>query len=187
MPTKPVEDVVLGCLFTFSPPTRVSQFSKQTAKDNRANPMPSLLNYSAYLDLLHGQFSLPISLNWGWKYAQNFCDLYVMQIYILHASMSDNTFWLERFKIYCTITLAFWFVILIFLQEMKITMPSSGRVLHHCTEVWLTSFWSGWTINLSDGWILAVCIFFCDDFTLQLPVFWSNLDPTTYPKILLAR
>ena len=69
------------------------------------------------LDLIHGQFSLPIRLNWDWKYALNFGDLYGMQIYILHASMSDNKFWLERFKFYCMITLAFWFVILIFTRN----------------------------------------------------------------------
>ena len=69
------------------------------------------------LDIIHGQFSLPIRLNWDWKYALNFGDLYGMQIYILHASMSDNKFWLERFKFYCMITLAFWFVILIFTRN----------------------------------------------------------------------
>ena len=48
MPSEPVEDVVFGRLFTFLPPTRASQFSEQTAIDDRSEPMPSPLNYPAY-------------------------------------------------------------------------------------------------------------------------------------------
>ena len=48
MPSKPVEGVVFGRLFTFLPPTRASQFSEQTAIDDRPKPTPSPLNYPAY-------------------------------------------------------------------------------------------------------------------------------------------
>ena len=48
MPRKPVVGVIFGRLFTFSPPTRASQLSEQTAIDDRPKPMPSPLNYPAY-------------------------------------------------------------------------------------------------------------------------------------------
>ena len=39
IPSKPVEGVVYGRLFTFSPPTRASQFSEQTTIDNRCEDL----------------------------------------------------------------------------------------------------------------------------------------------------
>ena len=48
MPSEPEEGVVYGHLFTFSPPTRVSQFSQKLTIDNRPEPMPSPLNYPVY-------------------------------------------------------------------------------------------------------------------------------------------
>jgi len=48
MPSEPVEGVIYGCLYTFLPPTRASQFLEQTTVDDRPTPMPSPLNYSAY-------------------------------------------------------------------------------------------------------------------------------------------
>ena len=63
MPSKLVEGVVYGHLFIFSPPTRASQFSEQTAIDDRPKPMPSSLNYptqgregSKYLEKLMTSF-----------------------------------------------------------------------------------------------------------------------------------
>ena len=49
MPSKLVVDVVLVHLFTFLIPIRVSQFSEKTDIDNRPKPMPSPLDYPAYI------------------------------------------------------------------------------------------------------------------------------------------
>jgi len=48
MPSEPVEGVIYGCLYTFLPPTRASQFLEQTTVDDRPAPMPSPLNYPVY-------------------------------------------------------------------------------------------------------------------------------------------
>ena len=48
MPWEQVEGAVFSRLFTFSPPKRASQFSDQTAIDDRPGTMPSPLNYPAY-------------------------------------------------------------------------------------------------------------------------------------------
>ena len=58
MPLEPVEGVVFGHLFTFLPPMRASQFSEQTAIDDRPELMPSPINCPAYLKLHNHTVSL---------------------------------------------------------------------------------------------------------------------------------
>ena len=121
---------------------------------------------------------LLIRLNWDWKYALNFGDLYGMQIYILHASMSDNKFWLERLKFYCMITLAFWFVILIFTRNEN-NNAFFGQDF--------TPLRRGLTYTIGQ-WIYQTdksqpCAFFLRFLPYNFQFFGVILDPTTYPKI----